>query len=67
MWMSEKEGDRGGMPQKGKGVAKGMEEESGARSMTKDTGVLWKGHSRQGMPVRAGVAYEGGNSIIRGV
>ena len=50
-----------------KGVAKGMEEESGTRSMTKDTGVLWKGHSRQGMPVRAGVAYEGGNSIIRGV
>ena len=50
-----------------KGAAKGVEEESGTRSMTKDTRVLWRGHSRQGMPVRAGVAHEGGNSIIRGV
>jgi len=29
-----------------KGIAKRVEEESGIHSMTKSTGVLWRGHSR---------------------
>jgi len=49
-----------------KGAAKRVEESS-AYPMTKGTGALWRGHSRQGMPVRAGVVYKGGDSIICGV
>ena len=50
-----------------KGAAKRVEEESGARPMTEDAGALWRGHPRQGVPVRAGVVYEGDNSVICGV
>ena len=50
-----------------KGIAKRVEEESGARPMIEGAGVLWRGHPRQGMPVRAGVVYEGGDSVICGV
>ena len=50
-----------------KGAGKGVEEKSGICLITKGTGALWKGHSRQGMPVRAGVVYKGSDSIICGV
>jgi len=50
-----------------KGTAKGVEEKSGTCPMTKGTGALWRGHSRRGMPVRAGVAYKEGNSIVCGM
>ena len=29
-----------------KGIAKGVEEKSGARPTTKSAGALWRGHSR---------------------
>jgi len=35
--------------------------------MTEGTGALWRGYPRQGMPVRAEVVYERGNSVIYGV
>ena len=50
-----------------KGAAKRMEKESGACPMMKSTGALWRGHSRQGMPVRAGVVYKGGDIIVCGM
>jgi len=50
-----------------KGAARRMEEESSACLMTKSAGALRRGHSRGGMPVGAGVAYKGSNSIVCGV
>jgi len=50
-----------------KGAAKGVEEESGTCPMTEGAGALWRGHSRWGMPIRVGVVYKGGDSIICGV
>ena len=50
-----------------KGTARRMEEESSTCLMTKSTGALRRGHSREGMPVGAGVAYKGSNSIVYGV
>ena len=50
-----------------KGAAKGVEEESGARPTTEGTGALWREHPRWGMPIRVGVVYKGGDSIICGV
>ena len=50
-----------------KRIAKGVEEKSGTHSTTKSTGTLWRGHSRRDMPVRAGVVYKGGGSIVCGV
>jgi len=50
-----------------KGTAKRVEEESGAHPMTEGAGALWRGHPRQGMPVRARVVYEGDDSVICGV
>ena len=50
-----------------KGAGKEVEEESGTYLMTKGTGALWKGHSRRGMSVRAGVVYKGSDSIVCGV
>jgi len=47
-------GRRGGMcGHATKGVGKGVEEKSGTCLMTKGTGALWKGYSRQGMPVKS--------------
>jgi len=43
-----------------KGAAKRVEEKFGAEA-------LWRGHPRQGVPVRAGVDNEGGDSVICGV
>jgi len=50
-----------------KGIAKRVEEESSAYSTMEGTGALWRGHPRQGVPVRAGVDNEGGDSVICGV
>jgi len=50
-----------------KDTAKGVEEKSSTCPITKGTGALWRRHSRQGIPVRARVAYEGGNSIVCGM
>ena len=50
-----------------KGIAKRVEEESSAHSTMEGTGALWRGHPRQGIPVRAGVVYKGGDSVICGV
>jgi len=50
-----------------KGIAKGVEEKSGARPTTKSAGALWRGHSRGGMPAGAGVVYKGSNSVVCGV
>ena len=50
-----------------KGAAKRVEEESGTHPMMEGAGVLWRGRPRQGIPVRAGVVYEGGDSVICGV
>ena len=50
-----------------KGTAKGVEEESSACPMIEDAGALWKGHPRWGMPIRVGVVYEGGDSVVCGV
>jgi len=50
-----------------KGTAKGVEEESSACPMIEDTGALWRGHPRWGMPIRVGVVYEGGDSVVCGV
>ena len=47
-----------------KGTAKGVEEESGACPMTEDAGALWRGRPRWGMPIRVGVVYEGGDSVV---
>jgi len=48
-------------------VTKRVEEEYGVYSTIEGTGALWRGYSRQDMPVRAGVVYEGGDSVICGV
>ena len=50
-----------------KGAVKTVVEESGTHSMTEGAGALWRGHPRQGIPVRAGVVYKGGDSVICGV
>ena len=50
-----------------KSIAKGVEEKSGTCPTIKSTRILWRGHSRQGMPVRARVVYKGGDSIVYGV
>jgi len=50
-----------------KGAVKRVEEESSTCPMTEGTEALWRGHPRQGMPIRAEVVYEGGNSVICGV
>ena len=50
-----------------KGAAKKVKEESGIHPMMEGIGVLWRGCPRQGVPVRAGVVYEGGDSVICGV
>ena len=50
-----------------KGVTKRVKEEYGVHSTIEGTGALWRGCSRQDVPVRAGVVYEGGDSIICGV
>ena len=50
-----------------KGTAKRVEEESSTHSTIEGTGALWRGHPRQGIPVRAGVVYKGGDSVICGV
>ena len=50
-----------------KGAAKRVEEESGTHPMMEGAGVLWRGRPRQGIPVRAGVVYKGGDSVICGV
>jgi len=50
-----------------KSVAKRVEEKSGACPMTKSTETLWRGHSRRGIPVRVGVVYKEGDSVICGV
>ena len=50
-----------------KGAAKGVEEESSTCPMTEGAGALWRGHPRWGMPIRVGVVYKGGDSIICGV
>ena len=48
-------------------VTKRVEEEYGVHSTIEGTGALWRGYSRQDVPVRAGVVYEGGDSVICGV
>jgi len=50
-----------------KSAAKRVEEKSGAHPIMKSTGTLWRGHSRQGIPVRVGVVYKGGDSVVCGV
>ena len=50
-----------------KSTEKRVEEKSGAHPMTKSAGTLWRGHSRRGMPVRVGVVYKGGDSVVCGV
>ena len=50
-----------------KGAAKGVEEESSIRPTMEGTGALWRGHPRWGMPIRVGVVYKGGDSVICGV
>ena len=47
-----------------KDTAKRVEKESGTCPMTEGTGALWRGYPRQGVPVRAGVVYKGGDSVI---
>ena len=50
-----------------KGAAKGVEEKSGARSIMEGAGALWRGHPRWNMPIRVGVVYKGGDSVVCGV
>ena len=48
-------------------AVKRVEEESSTYPMMEGTEALWRGHPRQGVPIRAEVVYEGGNSVICGV
>ena len=50
-----------------KGTAKGVEEKSGAHSIMEGAGALWRGHPRWNMPIRVGVVYKGGDSVVCGV
>jgi len=35
--------------------------------MMEGAGALWKEHSRWGMPIRVGVVYKGGDSVVCGM
>ena len=50
-----------------KGTAKRVKEKSSTHPTTEGAGALWRECPRQGMPVRAGVVYKGGDSVICGV
>jgi len=50
-----------------KSTAKRVKKKSGTRPTMKSAGTLWREHSRQSMPVRVGVVYKGGDSVICGV
>jgi len=66
--VEESRGGRGSVHgQATRSAARKVKEKPGAHLMTEDAGIMWRRHSRWGMPIRVGVVYERSDCDVCGV